>query len=97
MTQLTEHERRCEESRTLDGYERIGISCCIVANRYTSLCASPCFSCKPRPGQLAEPTLSPAMASDTSDKPEPPAEVDGSAAAAIGLDQNPMLPSYDPL
>jgi hypothetical protein len=37
------------------------------------------------------------MASDTSDKPEPPAEVDGGAAAAMGSDQNPMLPSYDPL
>lgn len=37
------------------------------------------------------------MASDTSDKPEPPAEVDGGGATAIGSDQNPMLPSYDPL
>jgi hypothetical protein len=52
---------------------------------------------EPEPGQLAGLTLRPAMASDTSDKPEPPAEVDGGAAAAMGSDQNPMLPSYDPL
>ena len=75
----------------------VDVSCCIVANRYTGLCTSRCFSCKSRPSQLAEPTLRPAMASDMSDKPEPPAEVDGGGATAIGSDQNPMLPSYDPL